>query len=209
MSYKYIIETSKRIRDMAIVGYARVSSSGQSLAVQLDKLSEAGCTEVFQEKRSGLTAQRPALKECLRFVRKGDVLVITRLDRLARSTLDLHKIVQELDEREVGFKVLDQPIDTTTKEGRLMFSIIASIAQFETELRKERQMEGIEKAKENGVKFGRQALLSNAQVAEMRSKRESGILIKNLMSEYGLSKASVYRLLQGHSAKQTELLHVE
>jgi DNA invertase Pin-like site-specific DNA recombinase len=209
MSYKLDIKTSKEMRDMAIVGYARVSSSGQSLAVQLDKLSDAGCSEIFQEKRSGLTAQRPELKECLRFVRKGDVLVITRLDRLARSTLDLHKIVQELDEREVGFKVLDQPIDTTTKEGRLMFSIIASIAQFETELRKERQMEGIEKAKENGVKFGRQALLSNAQVAEMRSKRESGILIKNLMSEYGLSKASVYRLLQGHSAKQTELLHVE
>ena len=194
---------------MAIVGYARVSSSGQSLAVQLDKLSEAGCTEVFQEKRSGLTAQRPALKESLRFVRKGDVLVITRLDRLARSTLDLHKIVQELDDRGVGFRVLDQPIDTTTKEGRLMFSIIASIAQFETELRKERQMEGIEKAKENGVKFGRQAVLSDAQVAEMRSKRDSGVLIKNLMSEYGLSKASVYRLLQGHSAKQTELLYVE
>ena len=194
---------------MAIVGYARASSSGQSLAVQLDKLSDAGCSEIFQEKRSGLTAQRPALKECLRFVRKGDVLVITRLDRLARSTLDLHKIVQELDGREVGFKVLDQPIDTTTKEGRLMFSIIASIAQFETELRKERQMEGIEKAKENGVKFGRQAVLSDDQVAEMRSKRDSGILIKNLMSEYGLSKASVYRLLQGHSAKQTELLYVE
>ena len=194
---------------MAIVGYARVSSSGQSLAVQLDKLSDAGCSEIFQEKRSGLTAQRPELKECLRFVRKGDVLVITRLDRLARSTLDLHKIVQELDEREVGFKVLDQPIDTTTKEGRLMFSIIASIAQFETELRKERQMEGIEKAKENGVKFGRQAVLSDDQVAEMRSKRDSGILIKNLMSEYGLSKASVYRLLQAHSAKQTELLYVE
>jgi DNA invertase Pin-like site-specific DNA recombinase len=194
---------------MAIVGYARVSSSGQSLAVQLDKLSDAGCSEIFQEKRSGLTAQRPALKECLRFVRKGDVLVITRLDRLARSTLDLHKIVQELDGREVGFKVLDQPIDTTTKEGRLMFSIIASIAQFETELRKERQMEGIEKAKENGVKFGRQALLSDAQVAEMRTKRDSGVLIKNLMSEYGLSKASVYRLLRGHSAQHTELLHVE
>ena len=187
---------------MAIVGYARVSSSGQSLAVQLDKLSEAGCTEVFQEKRSGLTAQRPALKECLRFVRKADVLVITRLDRLARSTLDLHKIVQELDEREVGFKVLDQPIDTTTKEGRLMFSIIASIAQFETELRKERQMEGIEKAKENGVKFGRQSVLTDAQVAEMRLKRESGILIKNLMSEYGLSKSSVYRLLESGSAKK-------
>ncbi len=106
------------------------------------------------------------------------------------------------DEQEVGFKVLDQPIDTTTKEGRLMFSIIASIAQFETELRKERQMEGIEKAKENGVKFGRQAVLTEVQVAEMRMKRETGILIKNLMSEYGLSKASVYRLLESDSAKK-------
>ena len=79
-----------------------------------------------------------------------------------------------------------------------MFSIIASIAQFETELRKERQMEGIEKAKQNGVKFGRQAALTDAQVVEMRRKRESGTLIKNLMAQYGLSKASVYRLLQGN-----------
>jgi DNA invertase Pin-like site-specific DNA recombinase len=180
---------------MAIVGYARVSSSGQSLAVQLDKLSDAGCSEIFQEKRSGLTAQRPELKECLRFVRKGDVLVITRLDRLARSTLDLHKIVQELDEREVGFRVLDQPIDTTTKEGRLMFSIIASIAQFETELRKERQMEGIEKAKENGVKFGRQSVLTPERVTEMKEKRQAGVRVKDLMAEYSLSKASIYRLM--------------
>lgn len=180
---------------MAHVGYARVSSTGQSLEVQLDKLTAAGCAEIFQEKRSGVDAKRPKLLECIRYVRKGDVLVITKLDRLARSTLDLLKIIQELDDKKVGFKVLDQPIDTTTKEGRLMFGVLGSIAQFETELRKERQMEGIEKAKKKGVRFGRQALLSPKQVAQMREKRASGVLIKDLMSEFKLSKASVYRLL--------------
>lgn len=180
---------------MALVGYARVSTTGQSLEVQLDKLEAAGCTEIFQEKRSGLDGKRPKLLECIRYVRKGDVLVITKLDRLARSTLDLLRITQELDDKKVGLKVLDQTIDTTTKEGRLMLGVLGSIAQFETELRKERQMEGIEKAKSKGVKFGRQAQLSLQQVAEMREKRASGVLIKDLMSEYKLSKASVYRLL--------------
>ena len=182
---------------MAIVGYARVSSIGQSLDVQVDKLKEYGCSndEIFQEKKSGTTANRPKLKECLKYVRKGDVLVITKLDRLARSTLDLHKIVDSLNQKGVGFKVLDQSIDTTTKEGKLMFSILASIAEFETELRKERQLEGIAKAKKSGVQFGRKSKLTDEQVSEMRSKRESGVLIKDLISEYGLSKASVYRLL--------------
>ncbi|MDA0891394.1 MAG: recombinase family protein [Proteobacteria bacterium] len=186
---------------MATVGYARVSSVGQSLEVQLQKLSEFGCQadHVFKEKRSGLTAQRQALEECLRFVRKGDLLVVTKLDRLARSTLDLHRIIEQLNTKGVAFKVLDQAIDTTTKEGRLMFSILASIAEFETELRKERQMEGIAKAKANGVKFGRQSALSPEQVAEMRQKRAQGVLIKDLMAQYQLSKASVYRLLRpGH-----------
>lgn len=182
---------------MATVGYARVSSVGQSLEVQLQKLHDFGCQadHVFKEKRSGVTAQRQALEECLRFVRKGDLLVVTKLDRLARSTLDLHRIIEQLNTKGVGFKVLDQAIDTTTKEGRLMFSILASIAEFETELRKERQMEGIAKAKSNGVKFGRQAMLSPEQVAEMRQKRAQGVLIKDLMAGYQLSKASVYRLL--------------
>lgn len=180
---------------MATVGYARVSSVGQSLEVQLEKLNEYGCTKTYKEKKSGTTANRPELKKCLDYVRDGDVLVITKLDRLARSTLDLHRIVHGLNKKKVGFKVLDQSIDTTTKEGRLMFSILASIAEFETELRNERQVEGIAKAKSNGVKFGRKATLTPEQVSEMRSKRADGILIKDLMSEYGLSKASVYRLL--------------
>lgn len=178
-----------------IVGYARVSTREQSLESQVDRLKEFGCEKVFSEKLSGTTANRPELKKCLDYVRDGDVLVITKLDRLARSTLDLHKIVDGLNKKGVGFKVLDQSIDTTTKEGRLMFSILASIAEFETELRKERQMEGIAKAKNNGVKFGRKATLTNEQVSEMRQKRSDGVLIKDLMKEYRLSKASVYRLL--------------
>ena len=181
--------------DKEKVGYARVSSVGQSLEVQRTKLKQFGCDEIFEEKRSGKTANRPKLDECLKYVRKGDVLVITKLDRLARSTLHLHKIIDGLNKKGVGFKVLDQNIDTTTKEGKLVFSILASIAEFETELRKERQMEGIERAKSAGVQFGRKAKLTDEQVQEMHQKRANGVLIKDLMQEYDLSKASVYRLL--------------
>ena len=181
---------------MAIVGYARVSSIGQSLEVQIDKLNDYGCDKIFQEKRSGTTAQRPELKNCLDYVRDGDVLVITKLDRIARSTLDAHKIIDKLNNKGVGFKALDQSFDTTVKEGRLMFSILASIAEFETELRKERQLEGIAKAKQNGVHFGRKSKLSEKQIVELKQKRSGGILIKHLMLEYDLSKASVYRLLR-------------
>lgn len=180
---------------MAIIGYARVSTIGQSLDVQLEKLSEYGCEKVYQEKVSGTTANRTELKKCLDYIRDGDVLVITKLDRLARSTLHLHKIVDRLNKKNVGFKVLDQSIDTTSKEGRLMFAILASIAEFETELRKERQMEGIEKAKAKGVQFGRKAKLSPKQVLDLKQKRSNGVLIKDLMLEFKLSKASIYRLL--------------
>lgn len=183
---------------MAIVGYARVSTVGQSLDVQIDKLTAFGCDNIYQEKVSGTTANRTELKSCLDYVRDGDVLVITKLDRLARSTLHLHKIVDGLNKKKVGFKVLDQSIDTTTKEGRLMFAILASIAEFETELRKERQMEGIEKAKANGVQFGRKSKLSSTQISELHQKRSKGVLIKDLMAEYNLSKASIYRLLNSN-----------
>ena len=180
---------------MALVGYARVSSSGQSLEVQLDKLRKYQCDKIYQEKKSGVTANRPELKKCLDYVREGDVLVITKLDRLARSTVDLHNILEQLNQKGVGFRVLDQSIDTTNATGKLLFGILASIAEFDTELRKERQMDGIRKAKENGIPFGRKAKLTDKQIEEMRQKRSNGILIKDLMATYGLSKASVYRLL--------------
>ena len=180
---------------MAVVGYARVSSVGQSLEVQHEKLVSYGVDKLFAEKLSGTTAARSELKSCLEYVREGDVLVITKLDRLARSTLHLHKIVNDLNDRGVGFKVLDQSIDTTTKEGRLLFSILASLAEFETELRAERTNEGRIAAMERGVKFGAKPKLTENQIVEMKQKRSQGVLIKDLMSEYKLSKASVYRLI--------------
>ena len=180
---------------MAVVGYARVSSVGQSLEVQQEELISYGVDKLFAEKLSGTTAARPELKSCLDYVREGDVLVITKLDRLARSTLHLHKIVNDLNDRGVGFKVLDQSIDTTTKEGRLLFSILASLAEFETELRAERTNEGRIAAMERGVKFGAKTKLTENEILEMKQKRSQGVLIKDLMSEYKLSKASVYRLM--------------
>jgi DNA invertase Pin-like site-specific DNA recombinase len=181
---------------MANVGYARVSSIGQSLDVQLDKLNGFDCDEIFKEKHTGTTADRPALKECRKYLRSGDVLVITKLDRLARSTFHLTQIADELKVNNIELVVLDQNIDTSTPTGKLLFNVLASIAEFETEIRKERQMEGIAKAKAKGVRFGRKVKLSNIQVTEMRLKRQEGALIKELMSTYDLSKASVYRLIK-------------
>ena len=185
---------------MAKIGYARVSSTGQSLEIQLSKLTAYGCTEpdgqIFQEKKSGTnTNNRPQLQECLRHVRRGDTLVITKLDRLARSTLDLTQIAEDLKTRGVELVVIDQNIDTSTPTGKLLFNMLASIAEFENDIRRERQSDGIAKAKDHGVKFGAKAKLSDQQLSEMKLKRANGVLVKDIMSEYGLSKASVYRLL--------------
>ena len=178
---------------MALVGYARVSSVGQSLDVQLDKLKH--CHKVFQEKTSGVLGKRPRLQACLEYVREGDALVVTRLDRLARSTLDLCQLAEALARKQVHLHVLDQSIDTGDATGRLLFNMLGAIAQFETELRADRQMHGIRKARERGVHFGRQRKLTTQQVTALQSKRQHGVLITTLMHDYGLSKASVYRYL--------------
>ena len=177
------------------MGYARVSSIGQNLDLQLEKLREYGCDEIFQEKISGRTAARPKLNECLRYVRGGDVLVITRLDRLARSTLDLHRILEELQKNKVGFVVLDQAIDTTSSDGMLVFGILAAVAEFEVHLRKERQAEGISRARNEGVRFGPPSKLTEDQIAGLRRERAAGVRIRDLSEKYGLSRASIYRLL--------------
>ena len=178
---------------MACVGYARVSSVGQSLEVQLDKLRH--CDRIYQEKKSGTSNQRPQLTACLDYVREGDTLVITRLDRLVRSTLHLCQMAEGLQHKQVNLQVLDQNIDTQDATGRLLFNMLGAIGQFETEIRAERQMDGIHKAKERGVRFGRKRTLTAPQVTELRERREQGVLIKTLIKDYGLSKASVYRYL--------------
>jgi len=179
---------------MSSIGYARVSSYGQSLDVQLEKLNH--CDRVFKEKQSGRsTDKREQLALCLDYVRDGDTLVVTKMDRLARSTRDLLNILNSLEKKQVKLNVLDQQIDTSTPSGRLLVTLLGSIAEFENDLRRDRQMDGIAHARKSGVKFGRKKSLTDAQVVEMRQKRTEGLLIKDLMTHYGLSKASVYRAL--------------
>src|SRR5690349_17658422 len=143
---------------MAEVGYARVSSVGQSLAVQLEKL--AGCDPIYQEKRSGVSDRRPQLDACLQYLRRGDTLVVTKLDRLARSTLHLCQIADTLQRKGVALRVLDQALDTSDATGRLLFNMLGAIAQFETEIRAERQADGIANARARGVAFGRRPALT-------------------------------------------------
>ena len=180
---------------MTIVGYARVSSIGQTLEVQSDKL--ALCERLFKENRSGVDTNRPELKRCLDYLREGDTLVVTKIDRLARSTSDLYRIVSTLAEKGVTFKVIDDPnIDTTSRTGKLIMGILALIAEFENDIRRERQMDGIAKAKERGVQFGRKRELTHDRIEQIRALRFGGNTVPEIMRQMKLSKASVYRALR-------------
>ena len=178
-------------------GYARVSSYGQSLETQRQKLQEEGCVEIFEEKVSALSQKRDELENALRTIREGDVLVVTKLDRLARSMQDLLTIVKRLQKKGAALKVLDQSIDTSTSEGRLMFNIIGSFAEFEHDIRKARQMDGIRKARDNGIAFGRKATLTEQQRQQiMRLNREEGYSLNRLAARYAVSHMTIYRVLK-------------
>ena len=177
------------------VGYARVSTQGQSLDNQTERLLERGCSKIFAEKYSGAKADREQLKAALNYVREGDVLVVTKLDRLARSAVDLGRVAELLQEKAVDLVVLDQQIDTTTSTGKLMFTMIAGFAEFERDLINERCREGIAKAKERGVKFGRPSKLSKEQLEALRAEFLAGVIGRGeLARKYGISKPSLYRL---------------
>jgi DNA invertase Pin-like site-specific DNA recombinase len=179
---------------MVVVGYARVSSVGQSLDVQLEQLQGAGCEKVFAEKRSGTTTEgRDQLAAAIDWVREGDVLVVCRLDRLARSIVDLRKIIDSLTEKGVGFRCLQQgAIDTTRSDGRLLLNILASFAEFEADIRRERQADGIAKAKEEGRYRGRPAKIDPNDIAKLRSE---GIGASEIARRLGIGRASVYRVI--------------
>ena len=137
---------------------------------------------------------REVQKACLDYVREGDVLLVCKLDRLARNVRDLQGIAGRLEDSGVGLKVLDQQIDTTTSTGRLMFNMLGVIAEFENDLRKERQLEGIKKAKEKGVRFGVKKKLSDEQVVALRAAVEAGDKPRvEIAKEFGISRASLYR----------------
>lgn len=180
------------------VGYARVSTVGQSLETQLVELAKEGCEKVFQEKASGKDADsRFQLQLALEFVRSGDVLVITKLDRLARSMGDLSLISKRLKEKGVGLKAINQPeIDTTSAIGELLFNVLGAVASFERALINERIAEGRAKALKKGVKFGAKAKLTDKQIGELKSELENWEGSKTeLASKFGISRASLYRLV--------------
>ena len=179
------------------IGYARVSTTGQDYETQLTKLKAEGCEKIFNEKQSGKsTESRVQLRAALEFCREGDTLIITKLDRLARSMGDLWQIVRELDSKGVGFKVLDQAgMDTTTPTGKLMFNILGSIAEFERDLINARTDEGRKAAKAKGVKFGRREKLTSEQVKALQADVKLGILsMQAIGDKYGVARNSVYRL---------------
>jgi len=181
---------------MAIVGYARVSSVGQSLDVQLEQLKAAGCDKVFAEKVTGTTTKgRDQLALALDYVREGDVLVVTRMDRLSRSLTDLRLTVDQLTAKGAGFRALQQSgIDTTRPEGKLMLAMLGAFAEFETDIRKERQLEGIAKAKAEGVYKGRKP---SVPVDEVRRLAAEGVGPTDIGKRLRIGRASVYRALAG------------
>jgi len=176
------------------VSYSRVSSSGQSLEIQLDALKKFGCEKHFQEKVSGTSTQgRSQLKECLDFVREGDELVITRIDRLARSVLDLQLIVKELTDKGVNLTATEQPISTKDATSKCFLDMLGVFAELETNLRKERQIEGIARAKEKGVYKGRRSKIDVDQIKALKSE---GLGATAIAKQLNIHRDSVYRLLK-------------
>ena len=177
-----------------IYGYARVSTTDQELSVQLEALKKYGCENIREEKVSGTSMQgRDELKVLLDFMREGDELVVTRVDRLARSVFDLQDIVKTLDEKGVTLCATEQPISTKDATSKCFLDMLSVFAEFETNLRKERQMEGIAKAKEKGVYKGRKPSVDVQKVKELR---DSGLGASAIAKELGIGRASVYRALE-------------
>ena len=178
---------------MTVIGYARVSTIDQNLQIQETTLRAAGCDTVRSEKRSGTTtAGRVELRTCLDFMRPGDVLMVTRIDRLARSIGDLQDIVRTVRAKGGALKATDQPIDTSTAAGKAFLDMLGVFAEFETNLRRERQMEGIAKAKAAGAYKGRRPSIDPAQV---RKLHQEGVGPAEIARKLKIGRASVYRLL--------------
>lgn len=185
---------------MATYGYARVSSTDQDLTIQIGALKAAGCEVIRSEKRSGTTVTgRKELNDILDFVREGDTLVVTRVDRLARSVADLQDIVQTLQSKGAALKATEQPIDTSTAAGKAFLSMLAVFAEFETDLRRERQLEGIAKAKAAGVYAGKGRPVS-ISVDRIKALRSTGLGPSAIAKELGISRMSVHRALRDREA---------
>ena len=175
-----------------IIGYARVSTNDQNPELQVDALEKAGAEQVFQEKFTGTSRERPELSQCLRMLRSGDVLVVWKLDRLARSLKDLVEIVQDLQDRGIGFKSLTESIDTTSSGGRLVFHIFGALAEFERDLIRERTMAGLEAARARGRKGGRKPSLSKTDTQKAAAMLLDPKITKTEVAQhFGISRTTL------------------
>ena len=195
---------------MATFGYARVSTRDQDLAGQIVELQAAGCGNIFKEKVSGAKTDRPQLAKVIRRLESGDVLVVTRLDRLARSTRDLLNIIDAIGKAGAGFRSLhDAWADTTTPHGKLMVTVLGGLAEFERELIRARTDDGRKRAKARGVRFGRPQALTAHQRKEAIQRLAEGAVQADLARSYGVSQATISRLAAPSPFEASEVVAAE
>jgi DNA invertase Pin-like site-specific DNA recombinase len=191
-----------RIKTMALVGYARVSTGEQNLDSQLDALKAAGvqARNIYREKQSGKNTERPQFQRCMNELEEGDVLIVAKMDRLGRSLIDLVNIVQELQAKGVQFKALDKGnMDTTTPDGRMVFGIFATLAEYERELIVERTRTGLDAAKARGRVGGRPKVKADSpKVVRAKDLRDKGVEVDEIADILKVSRATAYRYLAMH-----------
>jgi DNA invertase Pin-like site-specific DNA recombinase len=177
------------------IGYARVSTQGQTLQSQVELLETADCSKIHREVASGAKSNRPQLQALIKALEPGSTVVVTRLDRLARSTIDLLTTIKQIADKGCTFKSLADPwADTTTPAGRLMLTVLGGLAEFECELIKARTSEGRERAKRAGVRMGRKPILSAHQIIEVRDRKAGGESVRYLARSYGVSPNTISRV---------------
>jgi DNA invertase Pin-like site-specific DNA recombinase len=180
---------------MAITGYARVSTAGQDYSGQIEALKAAGATTIYREKVSGVRADRPQLAKLMASLKAGDIVIVTKIDRLGRSTRELLELIERIGKAGASFRSLGDPLfDTTGAQGRLLATMLAAIAEFERELIRERIGAGRERAMAEGVKFGRKPKLSDYQRAEAVKRRAAGETLAAIAKSYGVDLSMISRL---------------
>lgn len=181
---------------MAHIGYARVSTADQNPELQLDALKNAGCARIFEDMASGAKADRAGLAEALAYVRKGDVLIVWKLDRLGRSLPHLIETVSALEKRRAGFKSLTEAIDTTTLSGRLVFHLFGSLGQFERDLIRERTRAGLNAAAARGRKGGRKPVVTREMLTKARALISKGLTVREAAGRLKIGKSALYEALR-------------
>ena len=195
MPYSLHILFVKLEAKMATIGYARVSTRDQNLTAQIEALKAAGAATIYREKVSGVRADRPQLAKLMAGLKAGDVVVVTKLDRLGRSTRELLDLIEGIGKAGASFRSLGDPLwDTSSSQGRLLSTLLAAIADFERDLIRERTGEGRKRAQANGVKFGRKRKLSDYQRAEAVKRRAAGETLAAIAKSYGVDISMISRL---------------